>query len=225
MPRIARKLGSRGGGQVGTMTTKEGALQSNEAIFVAETQSRSGVFLQEPRNASHFFKQILPEDLFLSLLCLERKRTERSNKRFILVLLDAGDAYKPNRRATVTRGLLDAVNAARRETDLAGWHKQDMILCVIFTELNEGFEGAATRTILQKVKESLSRHLPSEIRKDVYVSVQVFGDDADKQNSNTPANPTFYPEPFSSRRFEEDRTTTQASVSENTATGLCNNPE
>jgi lipopolysaccharide/colanic/teichoic acid biosynthesis glycosyltransferase len=130
------------------------------------------------------------------MLCLERKRTERSNKRFILVLIDAGSAYKAHRRAAVTRGLLDAVNATRRETDLAGWHKHDTVLGVIFTELQDAFDEATTHTIIEKVEKNLSRHLPPEIRKSVNVSAHEFGDVAGKQNPSTPANPTFYPDLF-----------------------------
>src|SRR5579871_455894 len=39
-----------------------------------------------------FMQQILPEDVFLTMLGLERKRAERSNKKFLLLLLDADDA-------------------------------------------------------------------------------------------------------------------------------------
>ena len=34
---------------------------------------------------------MLPQELFTKLLCLERKRTERSGKRFVLMLLDPGN--------------------------------------------------------------------------------------------------------------------------------------
>jgi hypothetical protein len=38
---------------------------------------------------------MLPGDLFMRMLCVERKRTERSGRRFVLLLLDAGRLMKP----------------------------------------------------------------------------------------------------------------------------------
>jgi lipopolysaccharide/colanic/teichoic acid biosynthesis glycosyltransferase len=174
----------------------EGTLGSNPTAFVTDMQSRGAIFPRQPRSAGLLFQQILPEPLFLNMLCLERKRAERSNKRFILVLIDAAGACKANHKAAVTRGLLEAINATRGEADLVGWHKQDTSLGMIFTELDDAFDDATARTVFEKVEECLSEHLPSEIRKNVNVSAHVFGDVAGRQNPGTPANPTFYPDLF-----------------------------
>src|SRR6266404_1745514 len=70
---------------------------------------------------------IMPEDLFLGMLCLERKRAERSSKGFLLFLVEIEEAGNPERRTRLIKGVTKAVNLARRETDLAGWYKQDWI--------------------------------------------------------------------------------------------------
>jgi exopolysaccharide biosynthesis polyprenyl glycosylphosphotransferase len=195
------------GEQVGTLTTNQGALQGIKDLFIAQTQPREETYSQPSRNPFHLFQQVLPEELFLGMLCLERKRTERSNKRFILMLVDGGDAYKQNSESTVTKGIIAAINATRRETDVAGWYKHGMILGVIFTELSEATEASTSQLVLHKVKEHLSKHLPMEIRKDIYVSVHSFGEDTDKQDPDTPGNPTFYPDLF--HRDESKKTELQ----------------
>src|SRR5271165_4171259 len=79
----------------------------------------------------------LPEELFLGMLCFERKRAERSGKKFFLLLLNAQEAIGTNRQGTVFRGIVKAADSARRETDLAGWYRDDAILGIIFTELGD----------------------------------------------------------------------------------------
>ena len=56
----------------------------------------------------------------MKLLCLERKRTERSGRRFVLLLLDAGTLLK-DAKVPVLANLLSAITHATRDTDLMGW--------------------------------------------------------------------------------------------------------
>ena len=68
-------------------------------------------------NVSDLMQLILPEDLFLGILCLERKRAERHSRKFVLVLVDA-EGIKPKKgRGRDVKGLVRAANEARRETD------------------------------------------------------------------------------------------------------------
>src|ERR1700747_1579995 len=84
---------------------------------------------------SDLMRRILPEDLFLGMLCFERKRAERSGKKFFLLLLDAQDTVETDRQASVLQGIIKAASATRRETDPAGWYQHEVILGIIFTEL------------------------------------------------------------------------------------------
>ena len=82
------------------------------------------------------------------MLCFERKRAERSGKKFFLLLLNAQDAIGTSRQATVFRGIVKATDAARRETDLAGWYRDNAILGIIFTELGGLGEEVAIGALL-----------------------------------------------------------------------------
>src|SRR5215467_11344526 len=55
---------------------------------------------------------IMPEDLFLGMLCLERKRAERSSKGFLLFLVEIEEAGNPERRVRLIKGVTRAVNQA-----------------------------------------------------------------------------------------------------------------
>jgi len=145
-------------------------------------------------NPSDVMQRILPEDLFIGILCLERKRAERATRSFVLLLLDALDTQQPGRNDQILAGCAKAVNASRRETDPAGWYKQDLVLGVIFTELPPGQEVEAKDTLLDRVCQSLSVHLSREDLRDVRISAHIFSDELDHNDSANGGNPALYPD-------------------------------
>jgi lipopolysaccharide/colanic/teichoic acid biosynthesis glycosyltransferase len=145
-------------------------------------------------NPSNLMQRILPEELFLGMLCFERKRAERSRKKFFLLLLNAQEAIGTSRQATVFRGIVKAADASRRETDLAGWYREDAILGIIFTELGELGEEVAVAALLDKLHRAIAAEMSPRDVKMVEVSLHVFADDSDDSDSNISANPTFYPD-------------------------------
>lgn len=155
------------------------------------------------RNPSDLMQQTLPEELFLGMLCLERKRTERSGKRFLLLLLDAQDAAETGRQAQVLKGVIKAADTARRETDPAGWYKDSAILGIIFAEIGELGDRATIDRLLEKVHEALLAELSAEGRKLVHVSVHTFPESSDDGDSRISANPTFYPDLFHEQRAKK----------------------
>ena len=80
---------------------------------------------------------MLPQQLFLKLLCLERKRAERSGRRFVLMLLDPGRLLQ-SAKARVMQNVVLAISQSTRDTDLKGWYKDGAIVGVIFTEVVGG---------------------------------------------------------------------------------------
>src|ERR1035438_7268092 len=98
------------------MTDTCKATFQNKPPFGSNGHSR----LVVPRPAfssSDALQGILPENVFLELLCLERKRAERSNKKFLLLLLDVEDATSIEHRAEIVSGIIKAADAVRRDTD------------------------------------------------------------------------------------------------------------
>jgi lipopolysaccharide/colanic/teichoic acid biosynthesis glycosyltransferase len=136
---------------------------------------------------------ILSEELFLGMLCLERKRAERSENKFTLILVDARAAIAADPQGGILRRIVKAVDGARRETDLAGWYKEGAILGVIFTELGDLPEAEVNQRLRDKICASLAVELTTQELQLVDVTMHVFDDDSDDQGSDS-SNPTFYPD-------------------------------
>jgi lipopolysaccharide/colanic/teichoic acid biosynthesis glycosyltransferase len=139
-------------------------------------------------------QRILPEELFLGMLCLDRKRAERSGKKLALLLLDAEGAETTGRKAEILEGVVKAVSVARRETDPAGWYKQNAILGIIFTEIGPIDGATAINKLSDKVREALVSNLKAEDLKHVYLTIHIFAEDSDDQGSSISVNPAFYPD-------------------------------
>jgi lipopolysaccharide/colanic/teichoic acid biosynthesis glycosyltransferase len=150
---------------------------------------------------SDLTQRILPQDLFLSMLCFERKRAERSGKKFFLMLLDVNEAAGTPKLPGLLKGIVKVATAARRETDLAGWYKENEVLGIIFTELGEFHEETIVLTLLERVRAGCVLELGETDAKLVHVSMHTFGEtgggiDKDDSDTDISQNPAFYPDLF-----------------------------
>ena len=68
---------------------------------------------------------ILEEDLFLKRLSIERKRTERSGKPFLLVLLNGESVFGSAAVDQAITRVENALCSAVGEIDLVGWYSTD----------------------------------------------------------------------------------------------------
>lgn len=136
----------------------------------------------------------LPEHLFLEMLCLERKRAERSRKKFFLMLLDTGDSEEPGRKSRLLKGVVKAADGARRDTDRAGWYKQNSVLGIIFTEPGSLDDTATSKKLLDKIHTSLAERLSAEDLRRVQVTAHIFPQGTDVRMPDNAVNSTFYPD-------------------------------
>jgi len=100
----------------------------------------------------------LPELAFRRLLCQERKRSERSRKSFLLMLVQH-KTPKLNEGKPSWERIVRPVAGLIRETDTLGWFESNNILGVIFSELGEAELGAAVERIESKTLSALHRAL------------------------------------------------------------------
>jgi exopolysaccharide biosynthesis polyprenyl glycosylphosphotransferase len=138
-------------------------------------------------------REILSQEAFHRVISLERRRTERSRKPFLLMLLDMGDHLSSEATAKSLGKLLAAVSLCTRATDVAGWYQTDSVVGVMFTEI--AFEDRKTivSTMISRVSDMLRNHLNLEQFNRVSVSFHVFPEDWE-QESRKPSNPVFYPD-------------------------------
>ncbi len=92
-------------------------------------------------------RMLLNEDAFASMLYLERRRAERAQNRFVLILMDINKNLNgtSNKERTV-KALAKSLSEATRETDIVGWYVENSLMGLIGTGL-----GKATNEVVQKI--------------------------------------------------------------------------
>lgn len=137
-------------------------------------------------------EHVLLENVFQSMLTLERRRAERSRKPFVLMLLDAnlesGDAEE------ILMQAVDVVVATKRETDLVGWYRQGAILGIIFTEVSLEGERPITETLREKIETAFLKHLGRDRAARIAISTHLFPENWDKNSSGRVADSALYPD-------------------------------
>jgi lipopolysaccharide/colanic/teichoic acid biosynthesis glycosyltransferase len=135
---------------------------------------------------------VLDDKAFQALLTRERRRAERSGNRFVLVLLDA---HRENGTARTT--LLDSLAALIseiRETDAPGWYEEGAILGVIFTEIGEGDSAKIAEGLRTKIHTKLEQSLGPEAAAKIVMTLHIFPQHWDRNNSGWVADSRLYPE-------------------------------
>jgi lipopolysaccharide/colanic/teichoic acid biosynthesis glycosyltransferase len=131
---------------------------------------------------------MLPEGLFIKVLRLERKRTERSGRRFVLMLVDPGHLLKSH-KGTAQARLLSAVSVSSRDTDVKGWYKQDSIIGVIFTEI-AGDCQSVVEAISSKLMASLRRSFSVPEIERISLTFHIVPEDWDVSSPDAPTRST-----------------------------------
>ena len=135
------------------------------------------------------------EEYFHEMLATERKRTERSQKPILLVMLDIEKLLAVLPRKTVIKGLSSVLADATSEIDIKGWHQFQRSIGIIYTE----FKMSGIESIVQKLHSNLVLHFEHELADKVAVAYAPFPDDESRNVNNTPriGDIRFYPSPYS----------------------------
>jgi lipopolysaccharide/colanic/teichoic acid biosynthesis glycosyltransferase len=137
---------------------------------------------------------ILNEDAFRRMISLERKRSERSRKPFLLMLVDMGKQLPSEKNASAVRRVLSALSLATRETDVTGWYTDHSVIGIMFTEIGFEDRGATLSTLMSRVNEILHSNLTFEQFNQVTITFHVFPDDWGQSDCQRPRNATLYPD-------------------------------
>jgi lipopolysaccharide/colanic/teichoic acid biosynthesis glycosyltransferase len=137
---------------------------------------------------------ILPQEAFHKMIMLERKRTERSRKPFLLMLLDTSSEFSSERNWRTLVDVLEALAVASRETDVTGWYATGAVVGVMYTEIAPCDRSAIVANILPRVSNALRAKLGREQFDRIKLSFHVFPEDWNHDDSGRPSNPTLYPE-------------------------------
>ncbi|MGD0987966.1 MAG: sugar transferase [Candidatus Sulfotelmatobacter sp.] len=137
---------------------------------------------------------ILNAEAFRRTIALERKRSERSRKPFMLLLLDMGEHLSSDKNGKALDKILGALSLSTRETDITGWYADGCVIGVVFTEIGTDGTNSVPSTIISRVTDTLRGSLMWEQFNQLNISFHVFPEDWDYDASERPSNPTLYPD-------------------------------
>lgn len=139
-------------------------------------------------------REVLSERTFKRMICVERKRTERSRTPFLLMLLDTGNEQISEKNGKALDSIVSALLANTRETDVIGWYKNRATVGIMFTELVVVDKNSLLSTMLTRVSTTLRDNLTFEQFNRISIAFHFFPDDWDQDISGRPSNPTLYPD-------------------------------
>ena len=145
-------------------------------------------------SSSSFMAGFLVEKQFRRMLTRERKRSERSRKHLVLMLIDGG---LNNKKASALLERVAAVLCTSiRETDLAGWFESNSVFGVIFTEFGDCDVNVAVKIIESKVASRLQNAFKATQLSTFQISFYAFPDGWEGDGHQRPVDPTMYPDLF-----------------------------
>lgn len=119
------------------------------------------------------------EEYFSELLTYERKRTERSRRPFLLMLMDIDGFPSNNGKEGTVKKIASVLFSSTREIDVKGWYKKGSVIGVLFTELN-GIDKASLR---EKVYSKLYSVLEMQQVRKIETTFYAFPDDENAEDN------------------------------------------
>ncbi len=140
--------------------------------------------------------ELLAEGVFRRIFCWERKRAERSGRRFLLMLVDVESILQAKQSERALSEVVSALCDSTRETDLVGWYREGATLGVIFTEIcEEGCKALASLAPARVIASLRSKLNPGELDQ-IRISFHSFPENWDKSSLGRLANANLYPDLF-----------------------------
>jgi hypothetical protein len=138
-------------------------------------------------------RSTLPEEDFLRVIWLERKRAERSRKPALLMLIEMETQFPSEQHGEALGTILSALAETTRETDVTGWYKEDRVVGVMFTEIAVEEESSIVATVMERVSEALRVRLSSRQFNQVSITFRLSPEERDSIPA-APGHPVLYPD-------------------------------
>jgi hypothetical protein len=165
-----------------------------EEVVAGRMSRNAGSYLSPLRGlVSVADRSILHEDAFRRMLSLERKRAQRSQKPFLLTLLEMENELAGERSRKTLARILSALDSTTRETDVTGWYKSECVVGVMFTEIAVEDRSSILATIMARVSETLRSHLTAQQFAQVGISFHLFPEERDEKILPTAVGASLYP--------------------------------
>ena len=104
------------------------------------------------------------EETFQLFLAIERKRSERSNRSFLLLLLDLKKqpGADVDIAPLVAARLFSGLTLCLRETDFVGWYREGRVVGAVLTQFEDAPGPEIAHVIGQRLRGALRGGLPSD---------------------------------------------------------------
>lgn len=136
----------------------------------------------------------LEEKVFKRMIAVERKRTERSQAPFVLMLMEMHGNRDVSKVREALQSVLTALLVACRDTDLVGWYKDGEIVGAMFTGLELKNRSSILNAILNRVSAALQDELTFEEFSQVSITFHIFPDEWEENEAGPPSNTILYPD-------------------------------
>lgn len=138
--------------------------------------------------------EIETHERFLRSLYLEERRSERSGRRFVLMLLESASLFRAGDQAEGLDLFFEVLRSSIRETDLIGWHEQQSVMGIIFTEIGEADGKTVAAALLTKVTNVLASTLEIEQISQIRLSLHIFPEDSSDHGGTCLHEPAMFPD-------------------------------
>jgi lipopolysaccharide/colanic/teichoic acid biosynthesis glycosyltransferase len=118
------------------------------------------------------------EAVFKRMLALERRRCERTNDRFALMLVDM-EELKRTMNVPSIEDIALTISAAMRDTDVSGWYREHSVMGIILTTLNGADRHTLETVIGERMRTLLSLSLDDVEHQRIWITWHIFPEDTD----------------------------------------------
>ena len=139
-------------------------------------------------------RTILAEDEFVYMLYMERRRAERAQKRYVLMLVDVKEAIGDREEGSTLRKIAETLYKITRETDIIGWYHEDSLIGVIGTEIGQASSVEIREKLSEKYRQAFLEALGPKKTSHIFVSFHFFPEEGENGDSADSANITLYPD-------------------------------
>lgn len=137
-------------------------------------------------------KEVVTAETFRRMIALERKRSERTQRPFVLLLMET-TRTSSTESGRVLLDILAALQTATRETDVKGWYDMNSSVGVIFTEIALE-NNLIFSTILTRLRDVVRARLSADQFSQIKFSFHLFPQEWDSSNQERQSNPILYPD-------------------------------
>jgi lipopolysaccharide/colanic/teichoic acid biosynthesis glycosyltransferase len=151
------------------MSTSKIAFPDQRKRSSATSRVAAGILPSESR--------LVPQELFLQMLQVEQRRTERSGRPFLLILISGKDFQKDVDTGRMG-GVITSISGCIRETDVFGWYEKSNTLGLMMTEIGDA-SSKVIEAIVHKISVVLQKSLSTEVYCQVALVVRVFPNESE----------------------------------------------